>query len=925
MKIVTNTSTTVAPAGLTVWINDTTTPKASGTTTTLAGGLYNYTPSSTGFKSNDNVNGASHSGNVTGTNSTVYSTSTSGDWMNLTLKYPQLNPVLSSNVTSGEATLWVHFFNTGTPLGGSGSYTFSWIFGDGTSLWNQVSPYADHNYTAVGAYCAQLVVNDTAGDSWETPCRTITANPPPSLNSFTVTPDAVNVSQAVGFTTVLNTGTGTSPYSYTYQFGQAGAQVTDTSASLTNSTSHTYTAQTNYSYVANVTVKDNVGKSTNTSQQPVWVYLITMHANPAPTDQGLPVAISANALGGSGGAGFSYFFQFGDGSSTLAACSGKASCTVSHTYATAGSFTVTLYLNDSKANNSLTQALRAVSVPVTLPIVVNSALQAAITSNLTVTDVNQPVSLTATAKGGTAPYSFFNITSGAIGAGNFTNGTSAGASFTWSPVTYSTPGTYAPTAVIEDHVGEVAKNSTGVTVLVNPTPTVTLSVQGYLGASTTSAYIGESLWINATVTAGTGTPGYSFNISFGDGKYFTATCASAGCTTGTQHAYAATGPFTLSARVVDSVGGSGSVTQSITVYPALAAPTLVANRTAGEVNLHVALTSSVTGGVPGLTFSWQFGDGGTAVAAGLASGASNPQSHIYTVVQNTTVNVTINDTQGESVVAHLHMFIYPLLAASFTNSTATGNLNPPVNATFLGSASGGSSNYLFFNWSFGNGGSASGSSPTSLVTTYWASGTYQVNLTVADNVSDSLTVSETFTVAGVKAPLDLAAGWNLVSSPVANESYTLWSLFHVLTAIYGASASTTSLTVQNITGAGNVTYPGGGAFAANYAIQPGRGVWIDVAASVSSFVYGNLTAGPLYPTVSLQSGWNNVGWSLTGVTNASSLAALVTGCTAVSIWNATTQSYTTYIVGFSSTTYDFSVSEGMGVLVWSPAAGSFTE
>ena len=94
---------------------------------------------------------------------------------------------------------------------------------------------------------------------------------------------------------------------------------------------------------------------------------------------------------------------------------------------------------------------------------------------------------------------------------------------------------------------------------------------------------------------------------------------------------------------------------------------------------------------------------------------------------------------------------------------------------------------------------------------------------------------------------NLVTGWNLVSSPVTNESDMVWSLFHVLTAIDGANMSSTSITVENFTGPGNFAYPGGGAFVANYPVLPGRGIWVNVAAPLSAFVYRNLTAGPLSP------------------------------------------------------------------------------
>jgi hypothetical protein len=926
VKIHTNTST-VAAAGVTVWINDTTNPSASQTAVTDSAGKYQVSSLAPGYKNGDALVGASHKyGNATGTNSTTVVTSKPGSWLNLSLVYPQLTPHLSANVTSGEAPLWVHLFNNRTAaptLGGNGSYVFGWKFGDGTpSLWNQAHPYIDHNYSQGGPYCAQLVVNDSAGDSWQTPCLSITSNAPPSISSFTDTPQAVNESQSVSFTASVSGGT--APYTYNYQFGQAGASVSLSSSLATNSTTHAYTAPSNASYEANLTVTDSAAKTAGPSHVPVWVYLIDLHATPNPADAGQTVTITADAQGGSGGAAYTFFFAYGDGAKQTATCLATAICTVTHAYASSGSYIVTLLLNDT-ATNSVTNSAQAVSVAAVLGITVNAPLHAAISSNVTYTDINSPVALTDTASGGTLPYLYFNITTGAGTYSNFTNSLPSVLSYTLSGVSYPVAGTYHPTARAGDSVGTSNLSSMGLLV-VNSTPVVNLTIYRYLGPATSSAYVGEVLTVEAQMTAGTGTPGFSFNISFGGGSFFLASCTTSGCNVSTTHIYGVAGTYTLRVNVTDSVGVVGTSSAPLTVYNALATPTLVANRTAGEVSLSVAFNASVTGGVPGLTFAWQFGNGNTLSVAGLSTSALNQEFQTYSVVTNTSVNLTVNDTQGESVSVSLKLFIYPDLGASFTNSTLTGNLNPPVNATFHALVSGGSGTYVSYNWTFGNGNVANGlTGPNSPVTTYWNSGRYTVHLLVKDNVSDHLLVTETFLVSGVNTTLHLNVGWNLVASPTTNESYSLWAYFHVLTAIYGSSAATTSVTVQNVTGAGNVSYPGGGAYAATYAVAPGRGVWVDVSLALTVTLSGNLTTGPLFPALSLQSGWNNVGWSLSGATNASALAALVPNASAISMWNSTTQSYVTFIVGFSDPSYDFAVSDGTGVLVWVPSSTSMIE
>lgn len=920
VHVKTNTSLTVAN-GVTVWINDTTTPAASGTAVTDTLGKYQLSSLGTGYANGNTIKSTSHQfTNLTGSNTTTVNTAHPGSWLNVTMAYPQLTPHLSANVTSGEAPTWVELFNNRTAaptLGGNGSYTFSWVFGDGTAdVWNQAAPSFDHEYTTTGAWCARLIVNDTAGDSWETPCLTITINTPPSLTSFSDSPLAVNLTSATAFTTVESGGT--APFTYQYQFGQNGAVLNPTTSLTTNVTSYTYTKVTNSSVEANVTVKDHVSKVTSALHVPAWVYDINIHATPNVADANQPVTISGTALGGTGGTDFTWFFAYGDGGKSATLCSGKALCSVSHIYTSAATYTLSLLLNDTPTN-SITATSEAVTVAVSISIKVNTALTAAIAVNRSYVDVNQPVKLTGTAGGGTTPYVFFLFNNGNGVNNNVTQGTSPA---TWSGVTYALPSTYDPLVRIGDTSGMNAISSS-TSVVVNATPTIAISVTGYLGAATSAGYVGESLTLKATTTAGV--PSFSIKLVFGDTNTYTGSCDANGCSVSDPHSYASAGTYTVHAWLNDSGGGSTVASTTVTIYKALSAPALVANRTAGEIDLSVSFNASVTGGVPGLTFAWQFGDAGVVTVQGQLSGSTNNQIHNYIVARNATVNVTVNDTQGESDVLHIHIFAYPDLSLTFTSTTSNANHNPPVNATFTAHPSGGSGSYKYYNWTFGNGATANELTAVTPVETFWNSGVWSVKLLLTDNVSDKFLLTSTFTVYGTNQTLGLSTGWNLISMPDANESFTLWSLYHYLSTVEGLAG--VSVSVQNVSGAGNETYPGGLAYAAAYSVSPGRGVWVDTTSAATNIkLSGNMTTGPLFPKLTLQAGWNNLGWSLSGASTASGVATLIgSGVSALSMWNAATQAYVTYIVGFSDPSYNFNIAAGTGILVWVATATTFSE
>lgn len=161
------------------------------------------------------------------------------------LVYPQLTATATANVTGTDANLPVAF--TGTPGGGSGTYpTESWWFGDG-GTGSGTSP--SHTYTTPGTYTVYFNVTDSLGFVNSTHF-TVKVNSAlgGTASASTTTPQA---GSSVSFTATATNGT--SPYNYSWNFGDGS------SAGYGATPQHTFGSAGTY-YV-NVTIKDAVGIS----------------------------------------------------------------------------------------------------------------------------------------------------------------------------------------------------------------------------------------------------------------------------------------------------------------------------------------------------------------------------------------------------------------------------------------------------------------------------------------------------------------------------------------------------------------------------------------------------------------------------------------------------------------------------------------
>ena len=241
----------------------------------------------------------------------------------------------STTVCAGNAT---QFTSTSTtnPSGQSIS-SYEWNFGDGQSGTGQNTT---HTYAQPGTYQATLTVSTGNGHCTSAITKTVTVNAMPTA-SFTST--TVCQGNATQFT---STSTGAQINSYQWNFG-------DNQTGSGQTTSHTYTQPGTYQ--ATLTVQTSAGCSHSITQ--------TVTVNQQPTAdfiaenvcQGNPMVFTSTSTGDQIN---SYQWNFGDGQTGTGQ-------TVSHTYAQAGNYPVTLNVQTpSSCADDITQTVSVYAQPV---------------------------------------------------------------------------------------------------------------------------------------------------------------------------------------------------------------------------------------------------------------------------------------------------------------------------------------------------------------------------------------------------------------------------------------------------------------------------------------------------------------------------------------------------------------------------------
>jgi PKD repeat protein len=226
------------------------------------------------------------------------------------------------------------------------------------------------------------------------------------------------------------------------------------------------------------------------------------------------------------------------------------------------------------------------------------------------------VTFTATASGGSPPYSY-----------RWQYGNGATASTENASYTYDSVGTYVANLTVTDTSGNSTRESW------------TVHVHAFGVAAIVSPLTGSApLVVTFTALASGGSAPYGYRWQYGDG-------ASSTSENGT-HTYATAGTYLANLSATDNAGRSTSQNWTVRVSPASSPPpplsaTIQASPTSVEVNQTVTFTSIATGGRSPYGFAWSFGD--------RASATTENTTHAFAAAATYLVVLNVTDAAGSVV------------------------------------------------------------------------------------------------------------------------------------------------------------------------------------------------------------------------------------------------------------------------------------
>ena len=470
---------------------------------------------------------------------------------------------------------------------GGNATSFAWNFDDGT-ISTEMNPM--HTFQNAGTYSVRLTTTNAAGANFRINDVVITplGNPVASFNANTTAVKKANAAtvQYAGqapFTVVFNDTSSERPTAWFWNLG-------DGTTATTQNITHTYTIPGKYAVY--LVVANSLGASD-------YVYspqLINVSA-PAPTaDFTATPSTGAAPLNvqftdKTGNNPFAWYWNFGDGQ-----ISGAQN--PSHTYTTAGNYTVTLTAQNSVGTSQKTMVIPVLSLskPVSNFTFAPAAGQAPLTVQFTDTSTNSPTSWSWTF---TDDFSTSNVQ---------------------NPVhTFQSAGTSGVLMTATNGAGAGQMNLQTITVTA---PTFITPVADFTATPTTGV---APLAVQFTDKS---TSADQWLWNFGDNQV-----------SGVQnpsHTYTTAGTYTVQLQAINSTSSKfnvKSMTVTVTAPPQTLQAAFTVNAQTVEIGQAVTSTDASTGNPT--AWSWDFGDGFGA--------ASQNINHIYSAVGSYTLSLTVTN------------------------------------------------------------------------------------------------------------------------------------------------------------------------------------------------------------------------------------------------------------------------------------------
>jgi len=320
---------------------------------------------------------------------------------------------------------------------------------------------------------------------------------------------------------------------------------------------------------------------------------------------------------------------------------------------------------------------------------------------------------------------------------------------------YALPGTYFASLTVTDNM--TLANTT--TRTINIVAGANLLPIANLTVDPATARVNTSVTFNGSDSSDPDGNITDFGFDFGDGN------TTSGNASVVNHTYTVPGTYNVTLTVTDNGGNTSTVTR-VVVVTALNAPPVADPRVWPSANgdiltsFHFDGLNSTDDTPPLAAYFWDFGDGTTSTSPTPAKVFATKGSH------NVTLTVTdadgANDTEAMTVLV---LNLPPVAAATVTPTQ--GDLET-LFAFTAASSSDPDGNITTYEWTFGDGSNASGVTPTHS----FARGTYTVVLTVMDDNGASDTATLVVTVAN-RAPAIIPSPVGPAVSVTSGEVQTL--------------------------------------------------------------------------------------------------------------------------------------------------------
>ena len=209
------------------------------------------------------------------------------------------------------------------------------------------------------------------------------------------------------------------------------------------------------------------------------------------------------------------------------------------------------------------------------------------------------------------------------------------------------------------------------------------------------------------------------------------------------HQYTRPATFTVVLTVTSDNRQASTSSRTIAVSAALPpqSATFTFSPTTPAINQDVLFGATAAAGVPGATFSWDFGDG--------TVGGGATVTHRYARAGTFTVTLRVSSGVGQTATTSRTISVSGNLPAGSVNFTfspaATG-----VNDTVFFNASSSTVANASFSWDFGDGSNGSGITPTHQ---FSRAGTYSVTMTARNDLGQSVSISRSIAVSATTTQL----------------------------------------------------------------------------------------------------------------------------------------------------------------------------